>query len=124
MSNQTILICDDSAIVRSDLRSMLERNGFGVIVAEDGDVAADLARSNDDISLCIIDYNMPTMNGLETMQAIREHNKHADVPVFILTTECADNLIKQARDEGATAWIVKPWKEEPLLAGIQHAIGH
>ena len=124
MTTTTILICDDSAIVRSDLRSMLERNGFGVIVAEDGDVAADLAKQNDDISLCIIDYNMPTMNGLETMHAIREHEKHSGVPVFILTTECADNLIKQARDEGATAWIVKPWKEEPLLAGIQHAIGN
>ena len=122
MTTQTILICDDSAIVRSDLRSMLERNGFGVIVAEDGDVAAALAKQNDEISLCIIDYNMPTMNGLETMHAIREHEKHSGVPVFILTTECADNLIKQARDEGATAWIVKPWKEEPLLAGIQHAI--
>ncbi|MBT6177094.1 MAG: response regulator [Deltaproteobacteria bacterium] len=124
MNNNTILVCDDSAIVRSDLRAMLERNGFGVLVAEDGDVAADLARDNDKISLCIIDYNMPTMNGLETMRAIRENNSHAEVPVFILTTECADNLIKQARDQGATAWIVKPWKEEPLLAGIEHAIGN
>ena len=124
MSNQTILVCDDSAIVRSDLRAMLERNGFGVLVAEDGDVAADLARDNEKISLCIIDYNMPTMNGLETMHAIRQNNNHSGVPVFILTTECADNLIKQARDQGATAWIVKPWKEEPLLAGIAQAIGH
>lgn len=124
MTSPRILICDDSPIVRSDLRAMLERNGFDVIVAEDGDVAANLAEDNQDISLCIIDYNMPTLNGLETMHAIREHQQHTDVPVFILTTECADNLIKQARDEGATAWIVKPWKEEPLLAGIQHAIGN
>ena len=116
MSNQTILICDDSAIVRSDLRSMLERNGFGVLVAEDGDVAANLAKQNDEISLCIIDYNMPTMNGLETMHAIRQHEKHSSVPVFILTTECADNLIKQARDEGATAWIVKPLERRTVVS--------
>ena len=123
MSSTKILICDDSPIVRSDLGAMLERNGFSVIAAEDGDVAEALAGKESDLSLCIIDYNMPTMNGLETMHAIRAHDQHSQVPVFSLTTECADNLIKQARDEGATAWIVKPWKEEPLLAGIQQAIG-
>ena len=123
MKNKTLLVVDDSAIVRTDLSAMLQKHGFTVLTAEDGDIAADLAGEHPEIDLCIVDFNMPTMNGLQTMHAIRGHAPHRDIPIFILTTECADSLIKQGRDEGATAWIVKPWKEEPLLAGIAQAIG-
>jgi len=123
MNNKTLLVVDDSAIVRTDLSGMLQSHGFKVLTAEDGDVAAELAANHPEIDLCIVDFNMPTMNGLQTMHAIRGNAAHTDVPIFILTTECADSLIKQGRDEGATAWIVKPWKEEPLLAGIRQAVG-
>ena len=65
MTGKTILICDDALVVRAELRTMLERHGFTVITADDGDVAAEVASRHPELDLCIMDYNMPTMNGLE-----------------------------------------------------------
>ena len=65
MTGKTILICDDALVVRAELRTMLERHGFTVITADDGDVAAEVASRHPELDLCIMDYNMPTMNGLK-----------------------------------------------------------
>ena len=123
MTGKTILICDDALVVRAELRTMLERHGFTVITADDGDVAAEVASRHPEIDLCIMDYNMPAMNGLEAMHLIRKQEAHTSLPIFILTTESADSLAQDGLEQGATAWIVKPWQEEALLAGITHVIG-
>ena len=82
-----------------------------------------MAMSHPEIDLFIVDINMPNMNGLEMIEEIRLIPNHKDTAIFVLTTESSSEVANEGREAGATAWIVKPFKEEPLLAGINHVLG-
>ena len=116
-----VLIVDDSLVVRQQLRSVLEGDGFHVIEADSGETGLERAKENN-ADMLIIDVNMPGMNGLEMLGEVRKLSDHGKTPAFILTTESSAKLLKIGKRVGATAWIVKPFKPEILLKGIRKVL--
>ena len=103
---RTVVIAEDEAIVRLDLREILEEQGFDVVGETGrGDEAVELAREHRP-DLVILDIKMP---GLDGLSAAREINVDRASAVLILTAFSQRNLIEQARDAGALAYLVKPF---------------
>ena len=123
MQEKTILVVDDSGIIREQLSRTLGFHGFEVLTADNGGLGLTLAMSHPEIALFIVDINMPNMNGLEMIEEIRMLPSHGDTPIFVLTTESSSDMAQEGRQAGATAWIVKPFKEDALIAGISQVLG-
>jgi two-component system, chemotaxis family, chemotaxis protein CheY len=110
-----VLVVDDAAGVRHHVARTLEAAGFSVVTAADGPSALLAIRDNPALTLVFLDFNMPGMNGLAVLQWIRQRPELHDLPAVMLTTESAPSLVKRARSLGASAWLVKPPKEEHLV---------
>jgi two-component system chemotaxis response regulator CheY len=124
MSVKSILVVDDSATVRNQLRVALEGDGFAVVEAENGERGV-AAASEAPVDLIIVDVNMPVMDGIEMIRQVRAMQHHRLTPIFVLTTEFGENTVKQGKAAGATAWIVKPVKPDVLIKGIRGVLdGH
>lgn len=119
---KTILVVDDSSTVRQQVSLALKQAGFGVVEAVDGQDALDkLAGSSYD--LMISDVNMPRMNGLDMIEALKTKGTHPTMPIVLLTTEGQPALIKRAKAAGAKGWIVKPFKAAMLVAAAKKLTG-
>lgn len=116
-----ILIVDDSATIRHQLRSCLMSAGYTVQEADNGATGLECAK-NQDFDLMIVDVNMPVMNGLEMLKALREIEACKDTPAFVLTTESSREMVALGKQCGALAWIVKPFKPKVLLKGVAHVL--
>lgn len=117
-----ILIVDDAAIIRQQLRQCLEQGGFEVVEADSGE--AGLARAqHGPHDLIISDVNMPGLNGLEMLGRIRALPAYAKTPVFMLTTESSKEMAQRGKQVGATVWIVKPFNRDVLVGGIRKLLG-
>ena len=111
---QTCLVVDDSRTVRKIARRMLEANGFTVCEAEDGSLA--LIACREAMPDCVLlDWNMPVMNGLEFLKALRVEFGPDNPPVVFCTTENDMAFIEQAIECGAQEFIMKPFDEEILI---------
>ncbi len=120
-TRKRILIVDDSSTVRQQLEVLLEPQGFVVVTAKDAFAGLDAA-SRDTFDLCIIDVNMPGKNGLEMIRELRQFDNYRETPVFVLTTEATKTLMDLGTEVGATAWIVKPFKQDILMRGIRKVL--
>jgi two-component system chemotaxis response regulator CheY len=107
------LIVDDSRFVRTLLRGMLERMGFECDEAGDGQAGLDKMRASPEFDLALVDWNMPVMNGLEMLQALRAEGFDV-VKVMMVTTEAENDFILRALDAGADEYLMKPFDEEGL----------
>jgi AmiR/NasT family two-component response regulator len=114
-----VLIAEDEAIIRLDLRETLEDEGYE-IVAETGrgDEAIELARSVRP-DLAILDIKMPGIDGLEAARTITNEQLCG---VLVLTAFSQRDFIEQARDAGALAYLVKPFQKSDLVPAIELAI--
>jgi two-component system, response regulator PdtaR len=116
---KTVVIAEDEAIVRLDLREMLEEADFTVVgEAGRGDEAVELVRAHGP-DLVILDIKMPGMTGLEAAATISALGTTA---VLILTAFSQRDLVEQARDAGAIAYLVKPFEKNELLPAIEVAL--
>jgi two-component system chemotaxis response regulator CheY len=113
-----ILIVDDSATVRQQVRAALI-NCFEVVEASDGVEGLEAIVERDDLAAVICDVNMPRMGGLELLQIAGAKGKLVGLPILMLTTEGQPALVKQAKAAGAKGWIVKPFKPELLVAAMR-----
>ena len=111
---QTILIVDDSESIRELLALTLEGAGYAAIKAVDGTDALTYIDRND-ISLVITDLNMPNMDGIELIKVLRKSVFFSKVPIILLTTELQASKKEEAREAGATGWIVKPFMQQKLV---------
>lgn len=113
----TVLIVDDSATVRQQVGTALAQAGFVVAEAGDGFQGANrIAQGGIDCVIC--DVNMPFMNGIEMVAKVKSDPANAQLPIVMLTTEGAREMITQAKEAGASGWIVKPFKAEMLIAAV------
>ena len=113
----TIMTVDDSPSIRQMIKVVLEPAGHSVVEAGDG--AQGLAKAQSSrLDLVITDLNMPVMNGLELIKALRKLPSAVGMPIVFLTTESNDALKQEAKSAGATGWITKPFKPEQLLAVV------
>jgi two-component system chemotaxis response regulator CheY len=104
----TILIVDDSKMVRRMVRGALEEDRHQVVEAADGREALDLV-SDARPDLVITDVNMPEMDGLTLIQELRRRPDADLLPILVLTTEAGENMKQRGRQAGATGWVVKPF---------------
>jgi AmiR/NasT family two-component response regulator len=115
-----VVIAEDEAIVRLDLKEIMEEEGYEVVGETGrGDEAVDLVRTHHP-DLAILDIKMPGMDGLT---AAREINAERLCAVLVLTAFSQRDLIEQARNAGALAYLVKPFQKSELLPAIEMAIG-
>ena len=109
-----LLIAEDETIIRLDLRDLLERAGFEVCAeAKDGEEAIALARSEEP-DLAMIDVKMPKLDGIEAARRILEERP---IPIVMLTAYGQDELVSRAVEAGVFGYLVKPFREQDLLAG-------
>lgn len=120
MSKQ-ILIVDDSESIREVLAYSLENAGYQVLVARDGMDALKYFDGRT-IDLLLTDYHMPNLNGLELVVKVRQTESYKYIPILVLTTENQIEMIREARDSGATGWLLKPFNTEKLLRTIRKVI--
>jgi two-component system chemotaxis response regulator CheY len=92
----------------------LTKGGYQVIEAEDGADGIEKLKANKDVAMVISDVNMPNMNGLEMVEKLKAEGN--TVPVIMLTTEGAPDLIQRAKAAGAKGWLVKPFQPDQLVA--------
>jgi len=120
--SKTILTIDDSASIRQMVAMTLKSAGHQVLEAGDGSAGYDVAIANP-VDAVITDLNMPVMNGIEFIRKYRQHPASKGIPVILLTTESDEALKAEAKAAGATGWIVKPFKQDQLIAVIKKVTG-
>ncbi len=114
-----VLIAEDEALIRLDLREMLQEEGYEVVgEAGDGEMAVALATKLRP-DLVILDVKMPKMDGIEAGAKIA---KERIAPVVILTAFSQRDLVERAREAGAMAYVVKPFQKKDLLPTIEMAM--
>jgi two-component system chemotaxis response regulator CheY len=116
MAGKKVLIVDDSQTVRQQVARALNMAGYDVVEAIDG--VDGQAKVDESIAMVILDINMPRMNGLELLEAIKRDAKNANLPIVMLTTEGHPLMIERAKKAGAKGWIIKPFKAELLVAAV------
>ncbi len=119
---KNVLVVDDSGAIRQSMRYVLENAGYVVAEASNGKEALGVIAQT--TNLVITDVNMPEMNGIDLVKAIRAGEAPLKtVPIIILTTESQADMKQKGKDAGATAWVVKPFPPEEIIAAVKRLIG-
>ena len=113
--SKTILVVDDSPVVRSQVNEVLSQGGYEVLMAEDGKQGVEMVQTHgNDIALIICDMRMPKMDGMEVLRWLSNSSFHS-IPFVMLTTEGSHRFVSEARTLGAKGWVVKPFNDDMLL---------
>ena len=118
---KTIMTVDDSASLRQMVSVVLRGGGYDVVEAKDGLDALSKLKGRD-LNLFLSDINMPGMDGLELTRKLRALPQYKFVPIVLLTTESHPEKKQEGKAAGATAWIVKPFTPEQLLAVVKKVV--
>jgi two-component system chemotaxis response regulator CheY len=116
-----ILVVDDSEAMRAEVANALRSAGFEAIEARDGIEALSVIEETPNLALIVLDVNMPRLNGLEVLEAMRARGLPS-IATVMLTTEAQTSLIQRAKAAGAKGWLVKPIKREHLVAVARRLI--
>jgi len=117
----TILIVDDSSMMRALVRGALEADRYDVVEARDGTAA--LAAIEQSIpNLVITDVLMPEMDGLTLARRLRADSRFARLPILVLTTEDGDATKASGRSAGVTGWLVKPFHPDTLRDTVRRVL--
>ena len=119
-----ILLVDDSSTMRRIQANTLTGLGYTDLVqAEDGADALKKLKDNPDVKLVLLDWNMPNMNGLDCLKAIKADPGTKAIPVMMVTSEAEKTKIIEAVQAGASNYLVKPFDAESLKAKITALMG-
>jgi len=114
-----VLIAEDETIIRMDLRSLLEKNGFKVVAeAADGEQAVELARTSDP-DVAVLDVRMPNLDGIE---AARRMYAERPLPIVMLTAYSDRANVENAIGAGVFAYLVKPFRETDVVPALRAAV--
>ncbi|MFI5445962.1 response regulator [Polaromonas sp. UC242_47] len=117
MKQRTILVVDDSAVMRQLISEILETGGYQVLSARDGDSAlAQVLKEN--VDLVLTDWTMIPMDGGELTRQLRQLPSDTPIPILVLSTVNAESTKAEARKAGANGWLCKPIDPETLLAVV------
>ena len=112
-----ILLVDDSASVRQVAGIALRRAGYETLEASNGKEGLALLDGGK-LNLIVSDVNMPVMNGIEFLKAVKQHPTSKFTPVIMLTTESQEAKKAEGRAAGARAWITKPFQPSQLVDAV------
>jgi response regulator receiver protein len=116
-----ILIVDDSESIREVVSFTLENEGFEVLIANDGTDALKFLDGRE-IDMIITDLHMPEMDGITLIKHVREMEAYQRIPILFLTTESQTAKKMEAKEAGATGWIIKPFVPAKLIAALQKVL--
>lgn len=114
---KTVLIVDDSASMRNVLTIALRGAGYEVLQGCHGRDALDKL-TGQKVHLIISDVNMPVMDGISFLKAVKEIPSYKFTPVLMLTTESAEEKKREGQGAGARAWVCKPFSPPKLLDAV------
>ncbi|OSM06280.1 response regulator [Magnetofaba australis] len=119
-----LLTVDDSRTIRRVISGVGAMMGYEVLEAEHGMAALELLEERaDEVGLILLDWNMPGMNGLEVLQAVKKDARWQHIPVMMVTTEGEKDYIIRAIQAGACHYMTKPFSQEDMAARIMEAMG-
>ncbi len=118
---KTIMIVDDSASLRQVVGIALRGAGYDVLEASDGKDALGKLKGQK-VHLMISDVNMPNMDGISFVKAVKQIPAYKFTPVVMLTTESQDSKKKEGQEAGAKAWVLKPFKPEQMIGVVQKLV--
>ena len=116
-----VLVVDDSITVRKVAAKFLERHGFEPVLAKDGQEALELLAQIQPAAM-LLDVEMPRMDGFDCAKSVRENPRHKDLPIIMITSRTADKHRDRAFSLGVNEYMGKPFREEELLAHLNHYI--
>lgn len=118
-----IITVDDSSTMRRIIKNTLLRLGFKNVIEADNGVTGLAALGENKVDLVITDWNMPEMDGLQFVKAIRASEEYKHLPILMITTEAAKEDILEALRSGVNNYIVKPFTPETLKEKLGKVIG-
>lgn len=119
---KAIMTVDDSASVRQMVSFTLKKAGYVVFEASDGkDALGKIDSAKPD--MVITDLNMPNLDGIGLIKALRQIAACRFIPIIMLTTESQAEKKMEGKNAGATGWIVKPFNPDQLLAVVKKVLG-
>jgi two-component system, chemotaxis family, chemotaxis protein CheY len=121
MAAKTIMIVDDSASLRQVVGIALRGAGYQVLEASDGKHALSQL-SGQKIHLVISDVNMPNMDGITFVKALKQLPAYKFTPVIMLTTESLESKKKEGQAAGVRAWVTKPFQPPVLLGAVEKLV--
>jgi chemosensory pili system protein ChpA (sensor histidine kinase/response regulator) len=120
-AEQVVLVVDDSLTMRMALSQSLSHGGYTVLTARDGQEALEIIRARGLPDLITLDVEMPRMDGLETLYAIRHTPGGESLPIFILTSRTGQQHLRTAMQMGATQYFTKPYRDSEFMGAVQQA---
>ncbi|MDP9417306.1 MAG: response regulator [Actinomycetota bacterium] len=109
------LVVDDSRAMRKILGRILERLGFDVVEAGNGQEALDVLKAGQVPELALVDWNMPVMDGLQFVTEVRARNELRQVTLMMVTTESEHGQIVRALAAGAHEYVIKPFTPDGIV---------
>ena len=120
--NHTILVVDDSIVFRKQMQTMLQNMFFKVITVAHGEEALGMLQSNPHVSLALIDYHMPVMNGLDLTLEIRKQFAKNDMSIITISSNSDDEITALFLKNGANDYITKPFSKEEFSCRVNNSI--
>ncbi|MES3020833.1 MAG: response regulator [Pseudomonadota bacterium] len=118
---KTIMVVDDSSSLRQVVGISLRAAGYDLVEGSDG-LAALAKLDGRKIHLIISDLNMPNMDGIGFVKAVKGMPGYKFTPIIMLTTETAESKKREGQAAGVRAWVVKPFKPEAIVNAVQKLI--
>jgi len=119
--SKTIVIVDDSDSIREMIKCTLQNEGFDVLAGVDG-LDAQQYFDGRNVDLLITDLHMPNKDGIELIKDVRQKDTYQQMPILFLTTESQAEKKMEAKNAGATGWIIKPFVPAKLIAAINKVL--
>lgn len=113
------LVIDDSRAMRSIIGKILTALGYQFVEAENGRHGLDRYASDGPFDVAFVDWNMPEMNGLEFIRAVRGERKDRRLPIVMVTTEAETDRMMMALAAGASEYVMKPFTKDILLGKLE-----
>jgi DNA-binding response OmpR family regulator len=113
-----VLVADDDQDIRDLVTFRLERSGYEVMAAQDGQEAIDLALARTP-DLCVLDVMMPLVDGYEVTRRLRAEESTRSVPIILLTARAQEADVERGFEAGATDYVKKPFSPQELRARVQ-----
>lgn len=113
------LVVDDSRAMRMILTRIMTELGFETHEAENGQEALECLRRVGSVDLALVDWNMPVMNGLEFIRAVRANPRYADIRILMVTSETDFGNVTEALAAGADEYAMKPFDRSMIIDKLQ-----
>jgi DNA-binding response OmpR family regulator len=120
--NPVVLVADDDPDILALVRFRLEREGYDVVSAADGQAALEFALDHTP-DLAVLDVMMPRLDGYEVTRRLREHEATKGMPIILLTARVGESDLERGFEMGADGYVTKPFSPQMLRERVQAALG-